>query len=200
MTGTIPRRFGAKAVIFYIVLFAAWPVATPAQDQSELRSLPPILSTISDEVGVLTVSQGQILAKTLADIERQTGVKIVVVILTTSLPESIEAYVQRLINRWRRESKRLDDGRFVFVAVAKEDRELRIVPSEKLAWALTPLTRSEVTVQAPALLKQDKYFEALTAIAEKLRQLFADHGGVVLRESETQRRLDTTPEVVAEID
>ena len=192
MTGTIPRRFGAKAVILYIALFAAGSVAPLAHGQPEPRPLPPILSTISDEVGVLTVSQGQILAKTLADIERRTGVTIVVVILATTRPESVETYVQRLINRWRRESKRLDDGRFVFVAVAKEDRELRIVPSEKLAWVLTPLTRSEVAVQAPALLKQDKYFEALTAIAEKLRQLFADHGGVVLRETETQRRLDTT--------
>lgn len=186
MTGTIPRRFGAKAVIFYIVLFAAWPVATPAQDQSELRSLPPILSTISDEVGVLTVSQGQILAKTLADIERQTGVKIVVVILTTSLPESIEAYVQRLINRWRRESKRLDDGRFVFVAIAKEDRELRIVPSKKLTLVLKPFIDSGIMVDARALLKQDKYFEALVVIVDKLSQLIGDAHSVVLnRESET---------------
>lgn len=67
----------------------------------------------------------------------------------------------------------------MFVAVAKEDRELRIVPSEKLAWVLKPLTHGEVMVQALALLKQDKYFEALTAIITKLSQMIAGHPGMV---------------------
>lgn len=167
--------------------------ATRADEAPErLRDLPPLLRSVSDEPGALSLAQGQALSRQLSDIERKTKVEIIVVILTTSRPESIEAYVQRLIDHWRHESKRLDHGRFVFVAVAKEDRELRIVPSETFAWVLKPLTRSEVAVQAPALLKQDKYFEALTAIAEKLSQLFADHDGVVLQETETQRFFDTT--------
>lgn len=95
------------------------------------------------------------------------------------------------LNELWRASKRLDHGRFVFVAVAKEDRELRIVPSEKLAWVLKPLTQSEVWIQAPALLRQDKCFEALTAITEELSRLISDKGSVVLHETETRRRFDT---------
>lgn len=34
---------------------------------------------------------------------------------------------------------------------------------------------SEAAVQSPALLQQDKYFEALTAIVAKLSQQIADH-------------------------
>lgn len=67
----------------------------------------------------------------------------------------------------------------MFVAVAKKERELRIVPSEKLAWVLKPLTRSEAAVQATTFLKQDKYFEALKAIAKELSRLIADHPGMV---------------------
>ncbi len=187
MTGTIPRRFGAKAVILCIALFAAGTVVPFVYGESGLHALPPILSTVSDEAGVLTVTEGQRLAKLLADIEKETGVTVIVAILTTVRPESIEAYVQRLIDRWRRESKRLDRGRFVFVAVAKEDRELRVVPSKPLAWVLQPLTQSEVAAQAPALLKQDKYFEALSAIAQELSHLFAEHGDVTPQKAESRR-------------
>jgi len=191
MTGTLPSRFVAKVIILCTALFVAGSVAPLAHGQSELRSLPPILSTISDEVGVLTVSQGQKLAATLADIEQTTGVTIIVLIVASAYPETFEAYVQRLINRWRRESKRLDHGRFVFVAVAKKERELRIVPSEKLAWVLKPLTKGEAAVQATTFLKQEKYFEALTTIAEKLSQLIADQRGIVRQETKTPPRLDT---------
>lgn len=194
--GQMSKRPLSKVIVLFIALFAMAALVPLARGQSGLRPLPPILSTISDEVGVLTVPQGQTLAKTLADIERETGVTIVVAILTTTRPESTETYVQRLINRWRRESKRLDRGRFVFVAVAKEDRELRIVPSKPLGWVLKQLAQGEVAEQAPALLKQDKYFEALTAIAEELSRLIAGHDVVVLRWADPRRLLSTTLMVV----
>lgn len=181
MVGAMIGRPPPKAVVLSIALLAVATFSPFARGQSGSRLLPPILSTVSDEVGVLTVPQGQALAKTLADIERETGVTIIVAILTTTRPESIDIYVQRLINRWLRESKRLDRGRFVFVAVAKEDRELRIVPSKPLGWVLKQLMQGEVAERAPALLKQDKYFEALTAIAEELSKLIAGHDVVVLR-------------------
>lgn len=186
MVGAMIERIHPKAVVLLIALLAVATFSPFACGQSGSRPLPPILSTISDEVGVLAVPQGQALAKTLADIERETGVTIVVAILATTRPENIDVYVQRLINRWQRESKRLDHGRFVFVAVAKEERELRIVPSEKLAWVLKSLARSDIAVQAPALLKQDKYYEALTTIAEELSRLIADQDGVVLQKAQTQ--------------
>lgn len=181
MVGAMIERIHSKAVVLSIALLAVATFSPFACGQSGSRPLPPILSTISDEVGVLAVPQGQALAKTLADIERETGVTIIVAILTTTRPESIDVYVQRLINRWLRESKRLDRGRFVFVAVSKEDRELRIVPSKPLGWVLKQLTQGEVAERAPALLKQDKYFEALTAIVEELSKLIAGHDVVVLK-------------------
>ena len=61
-----------------------------------------------------------------------------------------------------------------------------IVPSEKLAWVLTPFIDSGIMVDARALLKQDRYFEALVAIIDKLSQSIGDTRSVVLnRKSET---------------
>lgn len=185
--GVLSKQISSKAIIRYIALSMLVVLAPPAHSQPRERPLPPVFSTLSDEVGVLTVPQGRKLAKTLADIEEQTGVTVVMVILATARPGDIETYVQRLIDRWRRESKRLDHGRFVFVVVAREDRAVRIVPSEKLAWVLKAIGNSEMAVKVPALLKQDKYFEALSAIAEKLSQLLADPGRVVLERIELRR-------------
>mgnify|MGYP006952644732 CR=1 FL=1 len=85
--------------------------ATRAEEvQQPLRELPPLLRAVSDEPGVLSLAEGQALAKTLADIEREAGVTIIVAILTTTRPESIDIYVQRLINRWRRERFRFQCG------------------------------------------------------------------------------------------
>lgn len=183
----MPKGFISKTIVLSLALFVMGSV--PAHGQPGQRSLPPVLSTLSDEAGVLTVTQGRKLAETLSDIEEQTGVTVVMLILTTARPEGIEAYVLRLIDHWRRESKRLDHGRFVFVAVAREDRAVRIVPSEKLAWVLKAIGDSDVAVKVPALLKQDRYFEALSAIAKKLSQLIADQGGIVLPGTETRPRI-----------
>lgn len=178
------RVLGVLACSALVALAAA--TATRADEARQpLRELPPLLRAVSDEPGVLSLAEGQALSRRIAEIKQTARVEIIVAILTTSRPETIDAYAQRLVNHWRRASQRLDHGRFVFVAVAKEDRELRIVPSERLAWVLKPLTHSGVMVQAPVLLKQDKYFEALTAIAEKLAQLITAHGGVVQRPMNT---------------
>jgi len=176
-----------SAIVSVAVTSASAADKTPAR----LHELPPLLRSVSDEPGALSLAEGQALSRRVAEIAQSIRAEIIVVILTTTRPESIDAYAQRLINHWRRASQRLKHGRFVFVTVAKGERELRIVPSEKLAWVLTPLAQSEVAVQAPALLKQDKYYEALTAIAEGLFQFLTDDVRV-LQQIETQRRVDET--------
>lgn len=181
------KRLLGMLVCLAFVALAVTSATRADETPARLRELPPLLRSVSDEPGALSLAEGRALSRQVSDIERRTRVEIIVVILTATRPENIETYVQRLINHWRRASKRLDHGRFVFVAVTKEERELRIVPSEKLAWALKPLTQSEVWTQAPALLRQDKYFEALTAIVEKLSQLIGDQRRVVLQEAEAPR-------------
>lgn len=163
---------------FVWLVFAAF--APLAHSGPSLRPLPPLLRTVSDEVGALTISEGQALSRTLADIESKTRVKMIVLIAETVLPETIEAYVQRLVNHWRARDQLPSHDRFIFVVVAKNDRALRVVPGRELSWVLKPFNESEAAAGAPLLLKENKYYEALTVIATQLFQLIGDRGRVVL--------------------
>lgn len=168
-----------KRTLVITVLWACISVVAAAspgagEGQQQLRELPPLLRAVSDEPGVLSLAQGRALSRRIADIERKIGVKMIAVVVVTAAPEGVEAYVQRLINRWKRRSRALDSGRFVFVVIAKNDREIRIVPGPELAWVLRPLAEGEMVEQVPKLLRSDQYYEALLAIVNRLSQLIAD--------------------------
>jgi len=148
--------------------------ATAGEAPAQLRELPPLLRAVSDEPGVLSLTEGQALSRRIAEIERAIGVKMIVLVVATVAPESIEAYMQRLIDHWKRRSRALDNGRFVFVVIAKNDRELRIVPGPGLTWMLKPLSASEMTENVPTLLRRDQYYQALLTIVNRLSQLITD--------------------------
>lgn len=50
-----------------------------------LRELPPLLRSVSDEPGVLSLTEGQELSRRVAEIAQSTWVEIIVVILTTAV-------------------------------------------------------------------------------------------------------------------
>jgi hypothetical protein len=76
--------------------------------------------------------------------------------------------VQRLVDHWKRRSRALDNERFVFVVIAKNDCELRIVPGSELAWILKLLSGNEMTERVPTLLRKDQYYEALLTNVNRL--------------------------------
>jgi uncharacterized protein len=157
-----------------LVALAVASVAGAGEAPERLRELPPMLRAVSDEPGVLSLVEGQMLSRRIAEIERATGVKMVAVVVVTVAPESIEAYVQRLIDHWKRHSRALDNGRFVFVVIARNDREVRIVPGPDLAWVLQSLSGGAMTETVPNLLRTDQYYEALLTIVNRILQLITD--------------------------
>jgi uncharacterized protein len=167
------RKLGRRAFWAFVAL-AVVSVAGAAEAPKRLRELPPMLRAVSDEPGVLSLAEGQALSRRIAEIERATGVKLVALVVVTVAPESVEAYVQRLIDHWKRHSHALDNGRFVFVVIAKNDREIRIVPGPDLAWVLKSLSGGAMADTVPKLLRTDQYYEALLTIVNRLSQLIAD--------------------------
>lgn len=99
-------------------------VAFTADGRSKLAPLPPLLRAVSDAAEVLTLSEGVALSDLLATIERETRTRVNVVILPTVEPEGVESHTQRLIERWRERTRALDNDRFIFVVIAKEDHVL----------------------------------------------------------------------------
>lgn len=173
----LARRYRAKVFIAAVAslgLFASTEPGLRAQNQPTLQPLPPLLRQVSDAVGVMSIAEGRVLSNLLAEIEEKTRTKIIVVIMPTVAPESVEDYAQRLADRWLNSGRIQEGGRFVFVVIAKEDRALRVLPSRKLVWLLKPLENSETVREVPRLLREDRYYEALTAIARKVSDLVAE--------------------------
>jgi len=79
----------------------AGTMAARADEAQALRELPPLLRAVSDEPGVLSLGEAQALSRRIAEIERDIGVKMIALVVVTVAPESIDAYVQRLINHWK---------------------------------------------------------------------------------------------------
>ena len=158
------------ALVALVVISAADADEAPAR----LRELPPLLRTVSDEPGVLSLAEGRALSRRIAEIEHDTGVKLVAVVVTTVSPENVEAYVLRLINHWKRHSRELDNDRFVFIVVSKNDREVRVVPGPDLAWVLKSFSKGGMSENVPKLLRTDQYYEALLTIVNNLSQIITD--------------------------
>lgn len=142
--------------------------ALTAYGQAGLRELPPLLRAISDEIGVISVSEGRKLFRHIARVEDERGIKIIVVVAETVRPETIEDYTRRLLAHWRAGSRALDEGRYVFVVVAVKDRELRITPGSKTMDIVEELERTGALKGVPPLLRQARYFDALDAIVTQL--------------------------------
>jgi uncharacterized membrane protein YgcG len=151
-----------------IALSAALAVFA-ALAQSRPRDLPPLMRTVSDEVGVLTADEGLKLARVLEHIREEDGIRVVLVIAKTVQPGLIEDYVERLSRRWAADGA-IDPTRAIFVVVAVEDRELVVMPGRALSIE-SALSSPDVTRELAPLFRARRYFEALMTLAERVHEV-----------------------------
>lgn len=166
------RRYGTPLLWRRKVLASCGFIALLSQTAggvaAELRELPPLLRTISDEVGVVSVAEGTALSRQIGRIEDEHGIKIILVIVETVEPEDIDDYTRRLLARWRSRTSALDKGSYVSVVVAVKDRVLRITPGAKTTEMVYELERGGALNSVPLLLREARYFQALELIVEEL--------------------------------
>lgn len=139
-----------------------------------LRPLPPLLRTLSDEVGVLSAEEGQALSRSAEDIFERTGVRVIVVIAESTKPEEIEDYTERLGQRWKQE-RHLAPERSVFVVLAVTDREFQIMPGKDLASIDRELKRPDAYAGLAPLFRQGRYFDALMTVSRRLLDMILKH-------------------------
>lgn len=147
-----------------------------ALSAEELRPLPPLLRTLSDEVGVMSADEGLKLSRSLEEVHERTRIRIVMVIAETTGPESVEDYTERLARRWRRE-RQLDTDRSVFVVLAVRDRELQVMPGRALPEIERDLERAGTLQQLVPLFRAGRYFEALMKLNSEIDRLIRKPGG-----------------------
>lgn len=115
-------------VLALIVLFLITPVSG-----AEVL-VPPFRSYVTDLTGTISAGDTARLEQKLAAFEKKRGSQIAVLIIPTTLPETIEQFSIRVVDTWKPGRKKVDDG--VLLLVAKEDRTVRIEVGYGLEGAL----------------------------------------------------------------
>jgi uncharacterized protein len=95
---------------------------------AEVR-VPELTGRVNDLTGTLSAEQRRGLEERLAAIERRKGAQVVVLIVDSTSPETIEQFSIRVAEAWKIgrgvvDGRRVDDG--VLILVAKSDRRVRI--------------------------------------------------------------------------
>ncbi|MBB5272201.1 TPM domain-containing protein [Quisquiliibacterium transsilvanicum] len=94
-----------------------------------LQAVPQLSARVTDLTGTLDEGQRRDLEARLAAIEQRKGAQVVVLMVRSTQPETIEDYSIRVAEAWkigrgRVDGKQVDDG--VILLVAKDDRKVRI--------------------------------------------------------------------------
>lgn len=124
----------ALARMIRIVLIMGIAFLGPITAEAQL-AIPSLTGRITDQTATLTVGQKAELEQTLQAFEARKGTQIVVHIVPTTAPETIEQYALRVAETWKPGRRKIDDG--VILVVAKDDRALRIEVGYGLEGALT---------------------------------------------------------------
>ena len=139
-------------------LFFSLCIAAQAQ---ELTPVPPLQSRVTDLIGMLTPDQRQSLENTLKEYEAAKGSQIVVLLVNSTEPETIEQYSIRVVDTWKPGRKNIDDG--VLLLVAKNNppglNRLRIESGRGTEGVLTDIQAKRILqdVIAPYFRQNDFY-------------------------------------------
>jgi uncharacterized protein len=118
----------------------AWSAADGAS--AELVAVPALTARVTDLTGTLEAAQKATLEEKLATFEAAKGAQVVVLLLPTTQPESIEQFGIRLLDAWKIGRKGVDDG--ALLIIAKDDRKLRIEVGYGLEGGLNDATAKRI--------------------------------------------------------
>jgi len=157
----VAPRIGGWLAAAALALLAA---ATPAQ---ELAAVPPLSARVIDQTATLQPAQRQAMEQHLANVERELGTQIVVLIVPTTLPEDIAAYAQRVGDQWKIGRRDVGDG--LLIVVAKNDRRVRIEVAKALEGAVPDLAARQIIAETitPAF-RRDDYAGGLNAAIDRI--------------------------------
>ncbi len=190
--GTLPRRGPAHVIIPAVVsplagilrrtvtgvgfLLICLLAALPAWAQ-----FPAPLGAVNDYVGVLTPAEVAELEAISLELEAKTGAALVVAIVRTHRPESLEDYVTRLFEHWGIGTKGKDDGVLIFLAM--EDRALAIEVGYGLEDALTDARSGQIRDIMLPLFAEAKFAAGLEEGMRAVARVVAGKYGISLEET-----------------
>ena len=152
-----------RALCLWLVL-AGVLAASPASADVDL---PQLHARVTDLTGTLDGSQAAALEQKLADFEAAKGSQIVVLILPTTQPETIEQFGIRLAEAWKVGRKGVDDG--AILIIAKDDHRMRIEVGYGLEGALNDAICNRIISEVIAPdFKRGDYYDGIDAGLDRM--------------------------------
>ncbi|MEA3489057.1 MAG: TPM domain-containing protein [Candidatus Omnitrophota bacterium] len=161
---------------FFIILFCS-AVFSPGVAE-EIRSLSPT-GFVNDYAGVLSPGARAEITVLSEEVERKTGVEMVVVTVNTTAPLTVEQYAVDLYQKWGIGKKGEDNGILLLLAV--KDRKIRIEVGYGLEGAVTDLKCKIIIndLMVPAL-KKGGYDLGISSGVVMLAKIIREEYGVEL--------------------
>lgn len=157
---------------FLTPLFITLLLVVSTSIHAEIVAVPALKARVTDLTATLSPTEFQQLEQQLSTFEAQKGSQIVVLMVPTTHPESIEQFSMRVVETWRPGRKSIDDG--VLLLVAKNDRTVRIETGYGLEGALPDALARRIIDEAIApRFRQDDFFGGLQAGVQQLMRVIA---------------------------
>jgi uncharacterized protein len=140
----------------------AWDV-----QKDGLRPVPQLTSRVTDLTGTLSTGERQALDNKLRDWEARTTNQLVVLIVPTTAPESIEDYSIRVADAWKIGQKGQDNG--AIFLIAKDDKRMRIEVGYGFEGLLTDVTSRRIIGETVApYFKQGQFAAGINAGVDRI--------------------------------
>ena len=137
------KRFSRRVRGFVASMLAASALLlVPSAFAQDVQPVPSLSASVVDETNTLDEAQKTALVEKLASIEKETGSQIVVLLVSTTQPEDIDAYSQRVADTWKLGRREIGDG--LLIVVAKGDRRVRIEVAKTLEGAIPDLAAKRI--------------------------------------------------------
>ena len=120
-----------RALALAFLLFACLPAWA---QQAGAGAIPALTSPVVDTTGTLSAEQKQQLEQQALALQQSKGSQLQVLMVSSTQPETIEQYTQRVFDQWKLGREGVDDA--VILVVAKDDRRVRIQPGYGLEGAI----------------------------------------------------------------
>jgi uncharacterized protein len=170
---TAARLVGCVAGALLATASVAWAVAWDVQKDG-LRPVPPLTSPVTDLTGTLSTGERQALDTKLRDWEARTTNQLVVLIVQTTTPESIDDYSIRVAEAWKIGQKGQDNG--AIFLVAKDDKRMRIEVGYGFEGVLTDVTSRRIIGETVApYFRQGQFAAGINAGVDRIISV-ADDG------------------------
>ena len=141
-----------------------------ASAHAAVQAVPELSSRVLDQTGTLGAAELASLKAQVEQLERDTGAQLAVLMVSSTAPEDIFAYSNRVANTWKLGRAGVGDG--LLIVVAKDDRRMRIEVAKTLEGAVTDIQAGRIIDErmAPAFGRGD-YAAGLTQAVQALSAL-----------------------------